>query len=36
MLKEICLMHAILMRMRVGEIMQGKRRKYRRNEDRIE
>ena len=29
-------MHAILMRMRGGEIMQGRRRKYKRNEERIE
>jgi len=36
MLKETCLMHAMLMRMRGGEIMQGRRRKYKRNEDRIE
>jgi len=36
LLKETYLMHAILMRMRGGEIMQGRRRKYRRNEDRIE
>ena len=36
MLKETCLMHAILMRMRGGEIIRGRRRKYRRNEDKIE
>ena len=36
MLKETCLMHAILMRMRGGEIMQGRRKQYRKNEDRIE
>ena len=36
MLKETCLMHAILMRMRGGEIMQARRRKYKRNEERIE
>jgi hypothetical protein len=36
MLKETCLMNAILMRMRGGEVMKGRRKKYRRNEDRIE
>jgi hypothetical protein len=36
MLKETCLMNAILMRMRGGEVMKGTRKKYQRNEDRIE
>ncbi len=36
MLKETCFMNAILMRMRGGEVMNGRRKKYRRNEDRIE
>ena len=36
MLKETCLMNAILMRMRGGEVMKGRRKKYQRNEDRKE
>ena len=36
MLKETCFMNAILMRMRGGEVMKGRRKKYQRNEDRIE
>ena len=36
MLKETCLMNAILMRMKGGEVMQGRRKQYRRNEERIE
>jgi len=35
MLKESCIMHAILTRMRGGEVMQGRRKAYRRNEERI-
>ena len=36
MLKESCIMHAILTRMRGGEVMQGRRKAYRRNEERIQ
>ena len=36
MLKETCIMHGILERMRGGEVMQGRRRAYQRNEDRIQ
>ena len=36
MIKETCLMNAILMRMKGGEEMKGRRKKYRRNEDKIE
>ena len=36
MLKETCLMNAILMRRRGGEVMKGRRKKYQRNKDRIE
>jgi hypothetical protein len=35
MLNESCIMHAILTRMRGGEVMQGRRKVYRRNEERI-
>ena len=36
MLKETCIMHGTLERMRGGEVMQGRRRAYQRNEDRIQ
>ena len=36
MLKETCIMHGIYERMRGGEAMQGRRRAYQRNEDRIQ
>ena len=36
MLEEFCIMHAILIRMRGGEVMQGRREVNRRNEERIQ
>ncbi len=36
MLKETCIMHGIFERMRGGEVMQGRRRTYQKNEDRIQ
>jgi hypothetical protein len=36
MLKETCTMHGIFERMRGGEVTQGRRRAYQRNEDRIQ
>jgi len=36
MLKESCIMHAILRRIRGGGVIQGRRKAYRRNEERIQ